>query len=379
MIYGNGEKVHFKKRNEFNSLVSPRTGLRFIEEDGKYFVVFSNKTAKARTVKIPVKGPNTEYDVAMLHSGEIKQCRVVRRFEKGYYKKKGYKNSTFNNANYYVQLVIASPAHIKTKEDGTLCHPVGKGTVGVAIWRNTVCAVSQDKIILRDLAPNAEEFEYKRDELNRRIEAARRQGNPQNFNEDGTIKKGIIGESGKRERLTWYYSNSYKKLRAEKRNLERVENVKRDLLKDEIVYQLLEMGDSFYIMDTSFLTNKPEWDPEEPLTNREYKKKKERRKSIQSAAPATFINKLNKKLVLFDKEPVNKIDIPEDLYWYNHEQNDSCRDYFSENVVLTKSGRFLMTAYRAFLIRHYDVKEGCYDVKGCEKDWNDFVKAYKEI
>ena len=380
LIYGNGERVHFKRRGELNSLVSPRTGLYFRERDGKYFVIFSNQTAKARTVTIPVKIKPNDYNTFMLTAGDIKQCRVLRRLEKGYYKKKSVNRDEYNCYNYYVQLVIEAPAYIKLKENGEPVHKVGEGTVGIGMWRNMICAVSQNEILYRDLVPGIEEFESVRNEMNRTLEYLRRQNNPDNYNDDGTIKKGIIDENGKRVRLKWHYSNNYKKIKANKREFERVKSVKRDLLMREIAYQILEMGDTFYFMDpTSFLTTKPEWNEEEPLSNNEYKKKKQRRKAIQEAAPSTMLARLDQKLLQYKKEPVNRIKIPDELYWFQHQKNTASKEFYIENKVMTTDGNILILPYFAFLMRHYDAEHGCYDVEACEKDWKDFLKAYKNI
>lgn len=365
MIFGNGQRVHFKKRGELNTLLTDRSGIRFVNEDDKYYVIFSNRKAHARSVKIPVKGPNTMYDKEMLDA-RIKQCRVLRKMEKGHY-------------HYYVQLVLERPAYLKEKEDGSLIHPIGKGTVGIYIWRTTICAVSLNKILYRDMAPEWEDFEEKRAELSRKLEHLRKVANPDNYNEDGTVKKGIIGEDGKRKKLKWVYTNHYKKVRNELRELSRKEAVKRYLLQNQIVYQLLEMGDHFVMQDTSFLTKKPLWDEETPLSIQEYKKKKERRKAIQTAAPANLVEKLNKKLIAYGVESVEKISITEKDFWYVHEKDHSSRDYFFEDKVWVAGKRILQIPYRAFLIRHYDTNAKRYNASSCSEDFDNFIKAYADM
>ena len=42
------------------------------------------------------------------------------------------------------------------------------------------------------------EYTAKREELSRKLEHLRRVNNPDNYNEDGTVKKGTIAENGKR-------------------------------------------------------------------------------------------------------------------------------------------------------------------------------------
>lgn len=360
LFFGNGEKVSFKKFDAPISLASDnKSGIRFLKLEDGYYIRFSNTMAKSKKITIKVKGPNTEYDSAMLDSN-IKIVRVVKRIEKG-------------RRHYYCQLTVDKKPYIKLDADGNPKHSIGEGDVGIAIWRGHLCAVSKDRIFRCDISPDADEFSKKREELTRELEHLRRVNNPDNFNEDGTVKKGIIGENGKRQRLCWNESNHYKKVKAELKELYRKHDVAKKLLHNKIVWELLSMGDTFHFADTSFLTMKPEWDEENPLPNSEYRKKKQRRRSIQETAPATLLTKLDMKLKSFNLEPINRYELPEALYWYRHDKGVSDKDLFAGSIINIEGTTLSQTLYRAYLIRHYD-KAGYYDQKALTEEWESFVK-----
>ena len=68
------------------------------------------------------------------------------------------------------------------------------------------------------------------------MDRSRRATNPQNYNEDGTIKKG---------RKTWRYSNHYKKLKEKHSELCRINAINRQLAINEDANYLRSLGDVF--------------------------------------------------------------------------------------------------------------------------------------
>ena len=366
LLFGNGEKVAFKKFDTLNSIASDnKSAIRLLQdEDGRYYIFCSNRKAKARPLTMYIKGPNTVYDREMI-SAKTKVVRIVRKIEKG-------------RKRFYVQLTVEAAPFIKLDAEGNLKHPIGTGEVGIAIWRGILYAVSDTKILRVNMSPNANEFAEKREELSREIEHLRRVNNPQNFNEDGTIKKGIIGKDGKRHRLQWRESNHYKKKVAELKELHRKHTVEKDLLRNKVILELLSMGDVFHFADTSFLTTKPEWNEEEPLPNSEYKKKKARRRAIQEFAPAMMLTKLDMKLANRNLEPIYRHTLPDSLYWYRHDKGISDETLFAGESIEVNGTIVNQTMYRAFLIRHFDNEiKGLYDQKALEEEWEKFIAIVK--
>lgn len=356
LLFGNGNTVHFKRQGDVCVLVSDnKSGIRLVENNGKYEVILSNRNAKAKILKLQIKGPNTEYDKAMLDV-PIKMVRIVKREEKGH-------------RRFYCQITVAREPYAKLDKDGNLKHPVGEGVVGICIWRNTLYAVGDNTVLNVELIPDEEEYTKKREELSRKLEHLRRVNNLDNYNEDGTIKNGLINESGKRVSLKWNESNHYRKVREELRELYRVHAVKKNLWHNKIILELLKMGNQFHFYNTSFTNEKPEWDIENPLSNTEYKKKKQRRKSIQEVAPSMFMTKLDNKLVARGFSMVQRINVPEELYWYRHDTDTSDKDFFKTSNVSISGNVVSQTLYRAFLIKHFDMETNKFKIG----DWKQFV------
>lgn len=362
LFFGDGERVSFKGFDTPVTIASDnKSGIRFLqEEDGRYYILLSNRIAKAKAVKIYIKGPNTEYDRDMLKAN-VKLVRVLKKVEKG-------------KDKYYCQLTVDKPPVLKRDAEGNIKHPIGKGEVGIAIWRGKLYAVSDKKVLYVNMAPNLKEFTEKRDSLSRELEHIRRVNNPDNYNPDGTVKKGIVGEDGKRHRLCWIYTNHYKRIKAELKEVYRKQDVAKSLLQNKIVNELLSMGNSFHMADVSFLTNKPEWDEENLLSNQEYKNKKERRKSIQETSPSMLFTKMDMKLSGRGLEKINRYKIPENLYWYRHDNGENDKDFFKTGNISFGKNALDQTLYRAFLIRHYDEIEEKYNQKALIKEWPDFLK-----
>ncbi|NLW26126.1 MAG: transposase, partial [Hungateiclostridium saccincola] len=168
LLFDDGKSVHFKKYGELNSLEgkSNKTGIRF--KDG--FLIWNG-------LKIPVKiDYNNHYEYQALKD-EICYCRIKRRFIKGKYK-------------YYLQIVFKGVPPIKINKDGEVKRRIGNGTVGLDIGTQTIAIVSNVDVKLLELADRVNNIEKEKRRILRYMDRSRRANNPDNFNEDGTIKKG---------------------------------------------------------------------------------------------------------------------------------------------------------------------------------------------
>lgn len=365
LLYKNGDRVAFKRFEFSNSIASNnKSGIRFVEENGRYYLLITNRNEKAKPMKIIVSSPRNDYEKDMV-SRKIKIARIVRRVE-GTTEKSKY--------HYYLQLSVEGSPYIKKDANNNEIHKLGKDLVSMSIWRDTLYAVSDNKVKKFILTNGEEAFELKRDSLNRRMEELRRKNNPNNFNEDGTIKKGII-VAGVKQRLIWHNSVEYKKLKMEKQDLERKHRVNRELLHRKIAYELLEMGSDFIFTKTSFKTNKPEWTgDEDKLPNSEYRKKKARRKSITETAPYDLKQKINAKLSVYGIPDIKEIDIKDSLYWYRFDIDGQDQESLSNEYITILGKSCPFTAYRAFISRYYDEERQQYNQKEIADNWDKFIE-----
>ena len=341
-LFGNGNIPKYRKYKFTNTLMTDgKSGMRLLNESGRYYVVLSNQRYNAKPIKLPVKISDNPYDLDMINR-DIKQIKLVRKQIKT-----GYQ--------YYVMLtVVGSPFN---KNDRV----IGDGIIGMHIYRNKVSVVSNKEAFEFDLAPGVDAYRKELEELSRRQNALRQMLNPQNYNEDGTIKNGIYNpETKKLERLKWNTSRKYMQISRERRELQRVYMQQREIYINSMVNKILTMGDKILIADLSFAPERKKKSGDSTIA--ELVKQKNKRKDIQDGAPAAFLIKLNAKLNYANKEPIDRIRISKDNWWYCHMIDGSDSSYFKDNYIEMPNGiKYPQGLYRALLIKHYDSDNEAYD------------------
>lgn len=169
VLYSNGQNVHLKKLKNKNSVEGKtnRTGIRY--HDRKVFW-------HDLTMPVCVR-KNDWYAKQALDNGEIKYCRIVRRWHKHTYR-------------YYVQLVIEGTPPVKRKRQMIFDRAMKENTpVGIDIGPSTIAIVSKDHVSLDELGSDVTSIEKEIRHLNRLIDKEARLANPDNYNPDGTWKK----------------------------------------------------------------------------------------------------------------------------------------------------------------------------------------------
>ena len=139
----------------------------------------------------------------------------------------------------YLHLTIEGKAKPKYDRHGSPRHKYGKGMIGADIGTQTVAYTSDTEVGLKNLSERGSSIqtsERKERLLHRAMDRSRRATNPQNYNDDGTVKKG---------RKTWIYSNHYKKLKTKYSELCRINAINRQLAINEDANHLRSLGDVF--------------------------------------------------------------------------------------------------------------------------------------
>lgn len=115
--------------------------------------------------------------------------RIKRKFVRGKYK-------------YILQLVLEGVPPIKiSKTTGEIKNNIGYGKVGIDIGTQTIAYAGDYDIKLLELAPRIQNIENEKRRIQRYMDRSKKATNPDNFDEDGTIKRGI--------KLQWNYSERY--------------------------------------------------------------------------------------------------------------------------------------------------------------------------
>ncbi|MFL9449822.1 RNA-guided endonuclease InsQ/TnpB family protein [Tolypothrix bouteillei VB521301_2] len=204
MIYGLAKKVRFKQKGQFASLEG---------KTNKQGIRWTGNAVEWSTLKLKAIITN---DPVILHglSSKIKYVRLVRRI--------------LNQKNYwFAQLVCEGLPYQKPK------NIISDGTIGIDLGVSTVAIVGDKKTIWTSFADELESKQKKIRKLQRKMDRQRRANNPNNFNSNGTVKKG-----SKR----WHKSNRYKKKNNKKRETERKQAAHRQSLHGRLVNQTLAIG-----------------------------------------------------------------------------------------------------------------------------------------
>lgn len=303
LLYGNGKKVSFKKKGNFNRIASgAKSGIRIVDDDGKtrfsgngcdkLYVLFGTRGNKL--LKMPIVVPKgDDYKKRMLcHTWKV--VSIIR-------KKVG------SRYRYYCQLTVeGAPEERFNQETGEILHPVGKGKLGVYIDTKYVTICTEDeKFHTFDLSFN-QSHEEEIAKLLRYMDLSRRIMNPDNFNADGTIKKGI-SENGKKKKLRWNNSKGYFRAKDEVANLYRKDAETRKIQRQILANKIISYGNNIVINDYPFQYAAMRKKDDELTSSGKPASKKKAGKAIGTNSPATVVNLIDSKLVSKGYPGVTKV------------------------------------------------------------------------
>lgn len=224
-------KVHFKKRNSLFSVNAGRntTGIIMKEIKDSTPSQYSLKWGKKLSWIIDSSDFNTFEWECFRH--DIAYCTIKRKRIKGKW-------------HYYVQIIFKGnvPIHLK-KESGEEKHKLGKGKVGLYFQADTLTVATEKVSKIINLTMDKSKDEKRMEDLSRLMSNSRKVMNPENYNEDGTIKEG---------RLYWKQSKRYKRYRNELNEIFRKQQELKKLKQEILANEILEMGDEFICNDMSF-------------------------------------------------------------------------------------------------------------------------------
>jgi hypothetical protein len=269
-LFGKGEEVHFKSYYQgLNSVEgkSNKTGIRY---DIKNNLLLWNG------LKISVQlDINNLYEINALKN-KICYCRIKRKFIRGKYK-------------YILQLVLEGIPPIKVnKSTGEIKNDIGSEKVGIDIGTQTIAYVSNYDIKLLELAPRVQNIENQKRRIQRYMDRSKRSMNPDNFNINGTIKKGI--------KLKWIFSNKYMKARSILKDLYRKQADIRQQDHNILANKIMNNGNEIYVEHMNFKGLQKRSKKTEKNDKGKFKKKKRFGKSLANKAPSMFLTILKNKL-----------------------------------------------------------------------------------
>jgi transposase len=215
--FGKRGKPRFKGKGGFDS-VEGKTNASGI--------VWREDTVRWLGLELPAILPSKDEVIAHGLGSRVKFVRLLRR--------------KLNGRNrFYAQLICAGKPFHKAK------HAIGRGVIGLDLGPSTLATVSADGRIARlerfcaELVPRSRVMR----KLQRKLERQRRANNPENYNEDGTSKKG---------KHTWKHSQRYLQTRACLAEEQRRLAAQRQSLHGRKVNETLAQGDGIKMEKLSY-------------------------------------------------------------------------------------------------------------------------------
>lgn len=310
----------------------------------------------AQYLHLPIN-PNkelTEYEMYALKDGlsSVRKIMVSREYVRGRYK-------------YYVQLTIKGEKPQKNRS-------LGKGSVGIDVGPSTVAVSSLQGVSLDKLADKCDSIERDLWSINRKMDRSKRASNPSFFNTDGTYIKQKKGE-----RRKWTFSNRYKHLKLERRELYRKQAAIRKQQHIDMANSLLSQGDDFIVENNPI----DSWAKraKETKKNKNGKNRCKRRfgKSIAHHAPAMFVSILQKKVRSLGGT-FSKVEIKNAATQFDFTNGEFTKHKLNERTVTLSNGRThqrdMLSAFNLQHLRTNSEELKDYDIEQMEADYPIFCK-----
>ncbi len=346
-LFSNGRAVHFHKRGTLDSVANryAREGMMI---DNDILTWKGGQSENQIVLKLRIRRLRNAYEREMLQK-EIRNLRVVRKWIKSRYK-------------YYLQITLAGDPAPKF-------HSVGKGRVGIDIGTQTIAWSSPTEVRLAELASGIKRNHAEKTALQRKMDRSRRSANPQNYNPDGTIKRGI--------KLHWVKTKHYLRMEGRVRELER-KNA--DIRKYEhicMANHILSLGNEVYIEDMNFKGLQGRAKETKLDKKGRYAKKKRFGKSLANRAPSMFVLILENKLKAVGGNLYKVNTRSFKASQYDHTADEFQKKTLGQRWNTLKNGdKIQRDLYSAFLLMNASPTLEEPDQKRCKKTYPQFARLH---
>ena len=345
LFYENGKQVYYKKYGDMNSLEgkSNSTGIRLVDEH----LIWNG-------LNIPVVIDwNNPYEYQAMQS-EISYCRIIRKFVRNKYK-------------FYVQVVFKGTPPTKfNKETGEIKHSLGEGDVGLDIGTSTIAISSNTDVKLLILADKVQNIEDEKRRLSRKMERSRRAANPENYNENGTIKK-----QGSKK-VIWNKSNHYVKYQNQLKELYRKQADVRKYQHECLANYIVSLGRNIYIEQMNFKGLQKKAAKTEKNDSGKFKRKKRFGKSLANRAPAMLMTIINRKLACYELELIEINTFKAKASQFNHMTDEYHKKSLSQRWNDLNGIKIQRDLYSAFLIMNISDDLESFDIEKCNDRFDNF-------
>jgi hypothetical protein len=249
---------------------------------------------------------------------------------------------------------------------------LGKGNVGIDIGPSTIATSSLKGVHFDKLADKCDNIEHELYLINRKLDRSRRANNPQNYNEDGKIKRGV--------RLVWKKDKEVKRyttLKQQRKELYRKQAEIRKQQHLEMANALLSQGDTFIVENNpvdAWVRRAKETTKTKTGKNR---CKKRYGKSVANHAPSMFVSILKNKVLSLGGS-FYEIDPRNAATQFDFTNGEFTKHEVSERSITLSNGcthqRDMLSAFNLqhIILQSKELKE--YDIGQMEADYPIFCR-----
>lgn len=349
LFFGNGKKVYFKRYGELNSLEgsSGQTGLRIV-----------NNILVWNGLKIPVVIDYDNYYECRAMQCDICYNRIVRKYVRNKYK-------------FYVQVTFKG--NPPTKVDvatGEVKHCIGSGDVGLDIGTRTIAISSQSDVKILELADRIQNIEDQKRTILRRMDRSRRATNPDNYNENGTIKK-----QGNKK-VKWDKSNHYIKYQNTLKELYRKQADIRKYQHECLANYIISLGNKIYVEKMNFAGLQRRAKKTEKNDKGKFKRKKRFGKSLANKAPSMLLTIINRKLGYFGEKLIEMDTFSAKASQFNHFDGTYTKKTLSQRWNDLNGMKIQRDMYSAFLIMNINDDLKSFNIDKCNDRFENFYRLH---
>lgn len=349
LFFGNGKRVYFKRYGELNSLEgkSNKTGIRF-----------ADNTMIWNGLKIPVQIDYDNYYEYQAIQDEICYCRIIRKYVR-------------NKNKYYVQIVFKGNPPLKVNtETGEIKHSIGQGDTGIDIGVSTIAIASQTDVKILELADKVQNIENQKRLIQRKMDRSKRAMNPNNFNEDGTIKK-----QGNKK-VVWNKSNHYINYQNQLKELYRKQSDVRKYQHECLANYIVSLGNNIFVEQMNFSGLQKRAKNTEKNDKGKFKRKKRFGKSLANRAPAMLLTIIDRKLKYFGTRLFKINTYKAKASQFNHFDGTYKKKTLSQRWNDFDGIKIQRDIYSAFLIMNINNDLESFNVNKCNERFENFLNLH---
>lgn len=355
LLFSNGKTLHFKKLRDMYS-ISQKCSTNGAKLDIEY------STLTWLGLKIPVKINKADRYVQKSIAHKLKYCELKRlRFKSG--------------DRWYVTAYFDGPAPKKLTP--------AKGDFGIDPGTATEAIVSDNGLILTELAPKCVDYNKRIAREQRLIDVATRRDNPDNYDTDGKVKKG---------RHKWTISNGCRKRKAMLSMLYRKKAAYTKQFQFELIGRIIkEYGANGTVeaMDYKALQKRSKKKPERKtvpskvkrndgsvITVYKFKQKRRFGKSLNDRAPSQFLKLLEVKCAMYGGNVRYTDTKAFRASQYHHDTDEYTKVDLSDRWKVIEGHKVQRDLYSGFLTRHSNKDGTAPNREQCQLDFDRFVKMH---